>query len=153
MPLRLAAAVAAAACLALAPPAGAIVSDVQPIDGPSADVLGRRRRGDVGGRQRRRRLPEARSDGRSHVFAAQFRDGGWRAPQRVDVGQASTPSWPRIGAGDGGRLVVTWVQEFGVESDRMFSATLDPGATRLPGARSRSTSTSARRPRPSPTWR
>ncbi len=52
-----------------------------------------------------------------------------RAPQRVDVGQAFDSSWARIGAGDGGQLVVTWVQEFGVESDRMFSATLDPGAT------------------------
>ena len=40
-------------------------------------------------------------------------------------------SWPRIGAGDGGRLVVTWVQEFGVGSDRMFSAALDPGASRF----------------------
>jgi hypothetical protein len=63
------------------------------------------------------------------VFAAQFRGGAWSPARRVDVGQAFDSSWPRIGAGDGGRLVVTWVQEFGVESDRMFSATLDPGAT------------------------
>jgi hypothetical protein len=68
-------------------------------------------------------------DGHSHVFVTQFRDGAWRAPRRVDVGQGFDSSWPRIGAGDGGRLLVTWVQEFGVESDRMFSATLDPGAT------------------------
>jgi hypothetical protein len=68
-------------------------------------------------------------EGRRQVFAAQFRDGTWRPPQRVDVGQSFDSSWPRIGAGDGGRLLVTWVQEFGVESDRMFSATLDPGAT------------------------
>ena len=67
-------------------------------------------------------------DGRSHVFAVQFRDGAWRPPQRVDIGQSFDSSWPRIGAGDGGRLVVTWVQEFGVESDRMYSATLNPGA-------------------------
>ncbi|HEY6729894.1 MAG TPA: hypothetical protein VI039_02595 [Solirubrobacterales bacterium] len=68
-------------------------------------------------------------DGHSHVFAAQFSAGAWRPPRRVDVGQNFDSSWPRIGAGDGGRLLVTWVQEFGVESDRMFSATLDPGAT------------------------
>jgi hypothetical protein len=113
--------------LALPASAGAIVSDVQPIDGPSADVI------DVadaamsedgsGGMVWLRKV-----DGRAHVFAAQFRNGAWGPPQRVDVGQSFDSSWPRIGAGDGGRLVVTWVQEFGVESDRLFSATLDPGA-------------------------
>ncbi len=70
-----------------------------------------------------------RVDGRTHVFATQFSGGTWRPAQRVDIGQAFDSSWARIGAGDGGRLVVTWVQEFGVESDRMYSATLDPGAS------------------------
>lgn len=125
------AALSLAACLAslLGPGAArAVVSDVRPIDGPSDAVLGI---GDAamsedgsGGVVYLRKV-----DGRSHVFAAQFRDGAWRPPQRVDVGQAFDSSWPRIGAGDGGRLLVTWVQEFGVDSDRMFSATLDPGAT------------------------
>lgn len=120
-----------AACLTLLLGPGAaraVVSDVQPIDGPSGDVL---EVGDAamsedgsGGVVYLRKV-----DGRSHVFAAQFRDGAWRPPQRVDVDQGFDSSWPRIGAGDGGRLLVTWVQEFGVESDRMFSATLDPGAT------------------------
>ena len=76
-----------------------------------------------------------RVEGRAHVFAAQYVGQRWRAPQRVDVGQAFDSSWPRIGAGNGGRLVVTWVQEFGVKSDRMFSASLDPGASSLSGAR------------------
>ncbi len=108
--------------------AGAVVSDVQPIDGPSADLV------DVadaamsedgsGGIVYLKRV-----DDRPHVFAVQFRKGQWGSPLRVDVGQAFASSWARIGAGDGGRLVVTWVQEFGVESDRMFSATLDPGAS------------------------
>jgi hypothetical protein len=107
--------------------AAAVVSDVQPVDGPSGDVI------DVadaamsedgsGGIVYLKRV-----DGRSHVFAARFARGAWSASQRVDVGQRFDSSWARIGAGDGGRLVVTWVQEFGVESDRMFSATLDPGA-------------------------
>jgi hypothetical protein len=122
--------VAAVACLVvLVVPAGArgFVSDAQPIDGPSADVI------DVadaamaedgsGGLVWLRRV-----DGRAHVFAAQFRNGVWGPARRVDVGQSFDSSWPRIGAGNGGRLVVTWVQEFGVESDRLFSATLDPGA-------------------------
>jgi hypothetical protein len=108
-------------------PAGAFVSDVHPLDGPGAEVI------DVadaamsedgsGGAVWLRRV-----DGRAHVFAARFHNGAWGPPRRVDVGQGFDSSWPRIGAGDGGRLVVTWVQEFGVESDRLFSATLDPGA-------------------------
>jgi hypothetical protein len=127
--LRPAVAIAAwATILALPPTAGAVVSDVRPIDGPSADVV------DVADAA----MSEdgsggvvylKREGGRSHVFAIQFRDGGWGLPRRVDVGQEFDSSWPRIGAGDGGRLVVTWVHEFGIESDRMFSATLDPGAT------------------------
>jgi len=108
--------------------AGAVVSDVHLIDGPSADVI------DVADAA----MSEDGSGGvvylkktenHSHVFVARFSRGAWAAPQRVDVGQGFDSSWARIGAGDGGKLVVTWVQEFGVESDRMFSATLDPGAT------------------------
>lgn len=108
--------------------AGAVVSDTQLLDGPSDAVTAV---GDAamaedgsGGVVYLKQV-----DGRDHVFAAEFVNGAWRAPQRVDVGQNFDSSWPRIGAGDGGRLLVTWVQEFGVESDRMFSATLDPGAT------------------------
>ncbi len=122
--------VAALACLLLMTTpasAGAVVSDVHLLDGPSSAAI------DVADAA----MAEDGSSGvvylkeveeRPHVFAVQFRNGAWGAPQRVDVGQAFESSWPQIGAGDGGRLVVTWVQEFGVESDRLFSATLDPGA-------------------------
>ena len=44
------------------------------------------------------------------------------------MGQEFDSYWPRIAAGDGGRLVVTWAEEFGPQVDRMYSATLDPGA-------------------------
>lgn len=122
--------VVAIACLALLVAPGratAIVSDVQPIDGPSADVIdvadAAMSEDGTGGIVWLRKV-----DGHAHVFAAQFRNGAWGPARRVDVGQSFDSSWPRIGAGDGGRLVVTWVQEFGVESDRLFSATLDPGA-------------------------
>lgn len=121
------AAVVAWALLLVAPSiAEAFVSDVQLLDGPSADAIAiadaAMSEDGTGGVVYLRRV-----DGRSHVFAARFKHG-WSAPQRVDAGQAFDSSWPRIGAGDGGRLVVTWVQEFGIGSDRMFSATLDPGA-------------------------
>lgn len=120
-----------AACLTILLGPGvarAVVSDVHLVDGPSADVVAV---GDAamsedgsGGVVYLKKV-----DGHDHVFVSQFAAGGWRTPQRVDVGQKFDSSWPRIGAGDGGRLLVTWVQEFGVESDRMYSATLDPGAT------------------------
>lgn len=114
---------------ALSPaPAAAVISDARTLEGPSADVL------DVGGVAMSQDgsggvVYRKRVDGRSRIFAAQFADGAWRAPQRVDRGQRFDSSWPAIGAGDGGRLVVTWVQEFGPESDRLFSASLEPGAT------------------------
>lgn len=128
MRLPIAATVAAVSFAFAAAAAHAVVSDVEPIDGPSAEVT------DVadaamaedgsGGIVYLRRV-----DGRDHVFAVQYRGGRWGRLQRVDAGQAFDSSWPRIGAGDHGRLIVTWVQELGVDSDRMYSATLDPGSS------------------------
>ena len=122
-------AVATACGLALTVPgaARAVVSDVHLLDGPGADVV---EMGDAA-------MSEDGSGGVVYLkgstaatsLRARFAGGAWRPPQRVDIGQKFDSSWPRIGAGDGGRLLVTWVQEFGVDSDRMFSATLDPGAT------------------------
>jgi hypothetical protein len=120
----------AACALALGLPAGAVasISAVQPVDGPSADVVGvedaAMAEDGSGGV-----VYLNKEGGRNHVFVTRFDHGAWSAPQRVDVGQSFDSSWARIAAGDGGRLLVTWVQEFGVGSDRMFSATLDPGAT------------------------
>jgi hypothetical protein len=123
--------VAAIACgLGLVAPgtAGAVVSDVAPIDGPSAAVIevadAAMSEDGTGGIVYLKQV-----DDHDHVFVVRFQRGAWSTPLRVDVGQLFDSSWARIGAGDGGRLVVTWVQEFGVESDRMFSATLDPGAS------------------------
>lgn len=118
---------ALALSLAIPAAADAVVSDVEVIDGPSSaiqtDAVDAAMSEDgTGGIVYLKTV-----DGRDHVFAAQYRDGAWGAPQRVDVGQGFDSSWPRIGAGVDGRLLVTWVQEFGVDSDRMFSATLDPG--------------------------
>ena len=108
--------------------AGAEISATHLIDGPSAEVVeatdAAMAEDGSGGVVYLRKLGE-----RTHVFVAPFSAGAWGAPRRVDVGQEFDSSWPRIAAGERGRLVVTWVQEFGVGSDRMFSATLDPGAT------------------------
>jgi PKD domain len=116
------------ATIACAPTsAHAIVTEVHMVDGPSGEVL------DLGGVAMAEDgtgglVYRKRVDGRAHVFAAQYVDGRWLPAQRVDAGQSFDSSWPRIGAGNGGRLAVTWVQEFGPGSDRMFSAALDPGA-------------------------
>lgn len=124
-------AVAAACLLAAAAPAHALISDAEVVAGPSADLLDV---GDVamaedgtGGVVFRQVV-----DGRPHVFVAQFADGRWRAPQRVDTGptQGFESSWPALAAGNGGRLLVVWVQEFGAV-DRLFSAYLGPGARRF----------------------
>lgn len=116
--------------LVAAPSAHGAISETQLIDGPSPDVI------DVGGVAMAEDgsggiVYRKRVAGRAHVFAAQFAGGEWRAPQRVDTGQNFDSSWARIGAGNRGRLVVTWVQEFGAGSDRIFSAALDPGARRF----------------------
>lgn len=115
-----------------ASPAHALISDAQIVDGPSAEIV------DVGGVAMAEDgtgglvYRKTAEDGRNHVYAAQFVDGKWRAPQRVDVGatQRFESSWPAIAAGNDGRLLVVWVQEFG-DVDRMYSAYLGAGARRF----------------------
>lgn len=118
------------AALCLPSPASASISPVTPIDGPSAEVVdfgGVAMAPDgTGGIVYRKKL-----DGRTHIFASQFDGKRWRPAQRVDNGQTFDSSWPAIGAGNGGRLVVAWVQESGPSSDRLYSAGLDPGARRF----------------------
>lgn len=121
---------AAVLALVAAAPARSEIPPGDTIAGPSTDVIdlgGVAMAGDgTGGLVYR-----ARENGRAHIFVARFADGKWQPSQRIDGGQAFDSSWPAIGAGDGGRLVVVWVQEFGAGTDRLFSATLDPGAQRF----------------------
>jgi len=128
--MRTLATVVFAALLTLPSSAAAGISPVHLVDGPSANVVAIEdaAMADDGSGG----IVYLRQEGgRNHVFAARFSGGAWSAPQRVDVGpqQGFDSSWARIAAGDGGRLLVTWVQEFGAGTDRMFSATLDPGST------------------------
>ena len=119
----------AACALLLAWPlaAGAEISDPHLLDGPSADVVeiadAAMAEDGSGGVVYLKKAGE-----RTHVFVSRFDGNAWSAPQRVDVGQEFASSWAQIAAGNRGRLLVTWVQELGVGTDRMFSATLDPGA-------------------------
>jgi hypothetical protein len=123
---------AVAALLAVVPVrAGAFVGDAVAIDGPSPDVVsldGVAMAQDGSGGL----VYSKRVDGHVHVFVSRFAGRAWQPPQRVDVGQPYDSSWPAIGAGDGGRLVVTWIHQFGAGvQNRMYSASLDPGATQF----------------------
>jgi hypothetical protein len=119
---------AATVALALPAPAGARVAPAVTIAGPDPAII------DLGGVAMAPdgtggavfRRTEA---GAPHVYAARYDGERWSTPQRVDVGQRFTSSWPRIGAADGGRLVVTWVQEGPPNQDSMYSASLPRGGS------------------------
>lgn len=120
------------ACAAGGAPAHGLISDAETIDGPTRDLTelgGVAMAEDGTGGVVYRKLAE---DGRNHIYAAQFVDGRWRPAQRVDTGrtQRFESSWPAIAAGNNGRLLVVWVQEFG-DVDRMYSAYLGAGARRF----------------------
>jgi PKD domain-containing protein len=119
---------AAAALLVAAPVAHALIEPVTPIDGPSAEIV---ELGGVamaadgsGGLVYRKRV-----EGRAHIFAAQYVNGKWGAPQRVDTGEAFESSFPAIAAGEGGRLVVVWANHYSSTTDGLFSAALEPGSS------------------------
>jgi hypothetical protein len=75
----------------------------------------------------------AREDGVAHVFVARYVGGQWQAPIRVDAQEPYAASWPRIGAANGGELVVVWATPFATEHNRpvdeLLGATLGPGAS------------------------
>ena len=131
-PAHVAVLAAVAVSLLALPASGyASIAPAAPIDGPSAAILGldgvAMSEDGTGGLVYRKRV-----NGRINVFVSRFTAKGWQAPQRVDAGQAFNSSSPAIGAGDDGRLVVTWVHEFGGGvQNRMYSASIGPGATRF----------------------
>jgi hypothetical protein len=74
-----------------------------------------------------------RINGVAHVFVSRYVAGEWLAPIRVDSEQPYAASEPRIGAADGGELVVVWATPFASEKeqpvDELLSATLGPGGS------------------------
>jgi hypothetical protein len=128
---------AVAACLASRSADAAIVP-ASVLDGPSASVLevdGAALASDGTGGVVFRAL----QDGEPHVFVSRFLNGGWQAPRQVDVGQAGPATFPTIAAGDGGELLVVWVQPWAWISSspgaaatlhyELMSAVLQPGAS------------------------
>ncbi|MGH2880006.1 MAG: hypothetical protein ACRDK4_10430 [Solirubrobacteraceae bacterium] len=116
------------ALLAYVSVADAEISPVAAIDGPSSEIVdfgGAAMASDgTGGIVYRRRV-----EGRVHIFVAQYVNGGWGKPQRVDVGERFDSSFPAIAAGEGGRLVVVWANHYSSTTDGLFSASMDPGST------------------------
>jgi hypothetical protein len=74
-----------------------------------------------------------RVNGVAHVFVSRYVAGHWMTPIRVDSEQPYAASEPRIGAAEGGELVVVWATPFASEKeqpvDELLSATLGPGAS------------------------
>jgi hypothetical protein len=72
--------------------------------------------------------------GLSHVFVVQFENGHWSGPIEADTQDAYGASQPAIAAGDGGRLLVVWVQPRNtspenVQEYELMGASLQPGAS------------------------
>lgn len=110
----------------------AVIHPAQVIAGPTNDiveVLGTAMAQDGSGGV----LYKARVEGVMHLFAIPFREGQWSAPVEVDTEDRFGASQPAIAAGDGGRLLVVWVQPRNVSASgvtlyELQSATLAPGA-------------------------
>src|SRR5579859_2528843 len=89
----------------------AVIEPASTIDGPSQDFLAfggvAMAEDGTGGI-----VYEKRVEGVPHVFASRFVGGRWEAPVRVDTEERFAASWARIGAAEGGELVVVWATPF-----------------------------------------
>jgi PKD domain len=112
--------------------AAAVILPAVTIDGPSEEIVGfggvAMAEDGTGGVVYLKRV-----EGVPHVFVSRYSGGHWQAPIRVDGGEPFAASWPRIGAADGGQLVVVWATPFATEGERpvdeLLGATLGSGAT------------------------
>lgn len=111
---------------------GAVILPAATIDGPSEDIVGfggiAMADDGTGGVVYLKRVA-----GVAHVFVARYAEGRWLAPVRVDTGQQFAAGSPRIGAADGGELLVVWATPFatvkGHPVEELLSSTLGPGAS------------------------
>jgi hypothetical protein len=111
--------------------AGAVILPAVTIDGPSEEIVGfggvAMAEDGTGGVVYLKRV-----NGIAHVFVSRYVAGHWLAPIRVDAEEQYAASWPRIGAADGGELVVVWATPFATKKgqpvDELMSATLGPGS-------------------------
>ena len=94
-----------------AAPAGAVILPAQTIAGPSQEIVGfggvAMASDGTGGLVFLQRV-----DGVPHVFVSRFAAGRWSAAIRVDTEEPFAANWPRIGAAEGGELIVTWATQY-----------------------------------------
>ncbi len=120
------------ACAARAARADAVILPATTLDGPSEEIVGfggvAMAEDGTGGVVYLKRV-----GGVAHVFVARYAGGHWLAPVRVDTEEQFGASWPRIGAANGGELVVVWATPFATENghpvDELLSSTLGPGSS------------------------
>ena len=111
--------------------AQAVILPAQTIDGPSETIVGfggaAMAEDGTGGLVYLKRV-----DGVAHVFVSRYSKGTWGAPMRVDSEESFAASWVRIGAAEGGELIVVWATPFATEHGRpvyeLLGAELAPGA-------------------------
>ncbi len=124
--------VLACAVLAVgARPAGAVIVPAVTLDGPSEDIVGfggvAMAEDGTGGAVYLKRV-----NGVAHVFVVRYVGGQWLPPVRVDSEEPFAASWPRIGAANGGELLVVWATPFATEQQRpvqeLLGSVLGPGA-------------------------
>ena len=114
--------------------AQAVILPAQTIDGPSEDIVGfggvAMAEDGTGGLVYLKRV-----DGVAHVFVSRYVEGHWLAPIRVDTEEPYAASWPRIGAANGGELIVTWATPFATHEEKpvyeMLGAELGPGGAQF----------------------
>jgi hypothetical protein len=114
-----------------APSAHAVVQGAVTLDGPSEEIVGfggvAMAEDGSGGVVYLKRV-----NGVAHVFVSRYLSGHWLAPVRIDREEQYAASVPRIGAANGGELVVIWATPFASENERpveeLLSSTLGPGA-------------------------
>jgi hypothetical protein len=114
--------------------ARAVILPAQTIDGPSEDIVGfggvAMAEDGTGGLVYLKRV-----DGVPHVFVSRYVEGKWLAPIRVDYEEPFAGSWPRIGAANGGELIVVWATPFATDKEKplyeLLGSLLGPGGGRF----------------------
>lgn len=120
--------------LAIGASARAVILPAQTIDGPNEEIVGfggaAMAEDGTGGLVYLKRI-----GGVPHVFVSQYKAGHWGAPVQVDGEQPFAASWVRIGAAEGGELIVVWATPFATEHGHpvyeLVGAELAPGASRF----------------------
>ncbi len=130
--ITLAVALAAVALAILSTGARSVILPATTIDGPSEDIVGfggvAMAEDGSGGLAYLERV-----EGVPHVFVSRYLEGHWQAPIRVDYEEPFAASWVRIGAAQGGELIVTWATPFASKEGKpvyeLLGAELGPGAS------------------------